>query len=237
MKNLFKTAFILLTLLIISIKGADAAVLSTQYLQDAIKKDLIKDFNSKYTGKVNIEITGMPYKTLTIPDGKVKIDASVNTDQFNRNNIVRVKVSVDNNEVKSFGVPVRLTLYDNVWVAKEYIAKGESLSGEKVIQEKREIGLIANNALRGNVYPQGITVRKSFGAGEIIDTRFIKSIPAVAKNSPVSIVFQSPYVTVTISGEALDSGKVGDFIRVRNNKYKKDYKGKIIGSNTILVNI
>ena len=83
-----------------------------------------------------------------------------------------------------------------------------------------------------------ITAKKAFQKGEIIDKRFVKMKPDVARNSDVRIFFVSNgSVMISIDGNALADGMIGDYINVENKNYKRVYNGKVIGENRVLVNI
>ena len=96
----------------------------------------------------------------------------------------------------------------------------------------------ANYVLDEKMLDKEITTRKIFQKGEIIDKRFVRMRPDVARNSDVRIFFVSKgSVMITIDGTALSDGMLGDYINVENRNYKKVYNGKIIGENRVLVNI
>lgn len=234
MKNLVLTLFLILFLF----SGkANAAILSNQFLVDQIKNGVTEQVSKVMPGKIVVEVKTIPYLTVKVPDGKIKVNVSVNLRYFAPNTIARVVILVDDKEVSSFGAPIRLQVWDRVWVAADTINRGESISTANIKVEKKEISFIAEKAVRENTSLQGNLVRKNFIPGEIIDMRYIESIPTIMKSSQVSLIFQTPLITVNLPGEALDNGKTGDFIRVRNKNYKKDYIGKVIGSNTVLINL
>ena len=96
----------------------------------------------------------------------------------------------------------------------------------------------ADYVLDGSMLEKEITTKKIFQKGEIIDRRFVKMKPDVARNADVRVFFVSNgSVMISIDGTAMSDGMLGDYINVENKNYKKVYNGKIIGENRILVNI
>ena len=237
MKIVVKTVIALIFSLILCGEIVNAAVLNSQIISNKIKKDVTAQVNSIISGKVDVDIREIPYSYSNIPSEKAEINAFIDVSHFSPMTIARVTILLNGKKIESFGVPLRLTVWDKVWVANDFIRRGETLSGTNLTLENKNITLIAENALRESYDPQGCLVRKSFNQGDIIDKRFLESVPIVMKNSPVSVIFQSTSITVTIAGEALDNGKMGDYIKVRSKKYGKEYIGQVISANTILVNI
>lgn len=60
-------------------------------------------------------------------------------------------------------------------------------------------------------------------------------IYVIQKNQKVNIMYINKNIKVQLLGAALESGKVGDYIRVKNISTGKEIKGKVIDSQTVLV--
>ncbi len=231
--------FILITIVIIGFSSikADSAVLTFQYLSEKIKKDILEQLSSSVKGQPVIEINETQHKTIEVPDGNVKINTSYNDNYFSSHSMVKADIVVDGVKERTLILPVNIKIYDNVWVVTEHIDRGKAFSGSNVTVEKRDISSYVRYALRSNTDIEGMLARKTFKPGDIIDNRYVENAPAVKKESPVSVVFKSDFVMVTMSAEAMDNGNIGDFIKVKNTRYKKIYIGRVISPNTVLVDI
>jgi len=216
---------------------ADAAVLTHQFLVSEIKKDITKQLKSEIPGRINIDIKNLPYNSINISDGNVLIVTTIDLKHFSPVTIAKVNVFVNDKNVMNFGVPIKISVYDKVWVAVDTINKGGALTSYNLALEEKEIGFLAKDAAREDFYTNGKLVEKVFRAGDIIDTRYIKTMPIIIRNTPVSVIFKSTSFTVTLPAEALEDGNLGDYVRVRNDKLKRSYVGKVISANTVLVNI
>ncbi len=216
---------------------SDAAIITSQFITDKVTESVINQISANIPGKISVEIKRMPYKSIKVPDGQVTVKTIVNTNFFTTMTVVKVNILVNGQEVETFGVPVKISVHDDVWVATDIINKGDSLTNSNLELVRKDISLMAEHAARKNTNFDNAIVRKMFRSGDVIDTRFIETAPTVRKNSYVSIIFQSPNITITADGESMEDGKVGDFVKVRNKKYKTLYTGKVISANTILVNI
>lgn len=237
MGNLVRTALITLTLLAFCAGRVNAAVLDSKFLTGQIKKSVIEQVSSIVKGKVEAEITDLPYKSIEVPNGKVEIITSLKLNHFNSLTVARIDIFVDGEKVKYFGVPVKLYVYDKVWVANDFINRGKALSTANLTIEKKELGALAEFAARQNSYPYNYLAKKSFKPGEIIDTRYLESKPLIIRDNPVTVIFTGSNLSITMTAQALENGKLGDYIKVRNKKLRKDYIGKVISENTIQINI
>jgi len=237
MRKFINFVIITIVITVLSSVKADSAVLTFQFLTEKIKKDLFEQLSSSIKGQPVIEIDEMPCKSLEVPDGNIKINTFFNNDYFSPHTIVKADIIIDGVKEKSLIVPVNIKIYDNVWIAKDYIERGKAFSESNLTLERKEISSAVKYALRENTNPEGCLARKTFRPGDILDNRYIENAPAIKRESPVSVIFKSDFVTVTMSAEAMDNGNIGDYIKVRNYRYKKDYTGRVISQNTVLVGI
>ena len=53
----------------------------------------------------------------------------------------------------------------------------------------------------------------------------------------VKAFFKSGNIFISTDGVVLSDGMIGDYVDVRNNTYKKTYRGKVIGENKVLINM
>lgn len=72
-------------------------------------------------------------------------------------------------------------------------------------------------------------------AGAPIRTGEIQKPIAVAKNTPVTIVLRSKFMTLTAQGRALDDGSIGDVIRVANIQSKQTIDARVDAAGQVSV--
>lgn len=237
MKKTLKTALLILIFSALSCK-AGAAVLDSKILKEKIKKDVEEQVKANVKGIIKVEITDLPYEKIETNEGKngkVEIEAKINNRFFNPITIVRVNIIVNGEEYKSFITQAKISVYDKVWVAQDYIKRGDILT--KVALEEKEITYLPKTLIRKDFDPYTHLSEKNYKPGDVLDSNYIENIPAIVKDSPVSLIFKTASVSVVIPAIALDKGSIGDYIKVRSKNYRKDYMGKIISENIVLVNI
>jgi len=236
MKKSLNLILILTTSLVLT-SAVDAAVLNSDFIKKQIKTNIEAELNNLNIKKADIKINKLPYKNINIPEGKVEIKTSKNIRNYSYSSILKTDILVDGLKVKSFGVPVEIKVYDKVWVLKDNLKKNSSLSYSNLALEEKQINIFSKDALKKDFQPIGYLTTKNLKSEAILTTKNIKRTPFVVKNSPVSIMFKTPYVNVTLPGMAMEEGNMGDYIRVKNDRYRKNFVGKIVGKNIIKVNI
>jgi len=235
-KNL-KAALIILTLPVFFTGRAFAVVLGSEYINSQINKEVTKVLKQQIKGDISVEVKNIPYSEIQVNEGKITFNIENDLNFISPHSIVRVNILVDGEKVKTFGAAINIKVQDYVWVANDYIYKGKAFSSQNLILKKEDISSVALTAARENFnYGERFSTRM-FKPGDVIDARYTEIIPDVIKNSLVNVIFQTSNIKVVMDGEALENGKIGDYIKVRNKKYKKDYTGKVISENQILVNI
>jgi flagella basal body P-ring formation protein FlgA len=234
MKNLAKMLISVVMLLSFS-TGAGAVALTSQVITDKTRNDITASLKQLTNGRIEVTTSPLPYPSIDVPQGKVEIKTEFSPANLRSSSLVRVGIYVNSINVRNFGVKADIKVYDKVWVANDWINKGSALGSLKY--EEKEVSQILEKLPEKGFSPSSYIARKSIAPGEIIALDNIEGLPSVIQNSPVSVIFSTPEISVTVPATALMNGKTGDFIRVRSDTYKKIYVGKVIGENIVLVNI
>jgi len=225
-------------LMTITVLGVNAQTVSSADVKTKVASQLAEAYKKNLNAEVEVKITGTPFSELQLPDGKVSYKVVQGGDRIVPRDIKRVDVYVNDAFVKTLNLPAQTSVYKEVLVAADFINREQSLTRENVLVKKIDISQKMDFVLAEAVLDKEISAKKAFLKGEVIDKRFVKMKPDVARNSDVRIFFVSKgAVMVTIDGTALADGMTGDYINVENRNYKKIYTGKVIGENRVLVNI
>jgi len=235
--NSVKAILITLIIPVIFAGTASATVLTTDTIKRNIEKQIEEQLKSSIKGDINVAVNQLPCTNIQVPEGKVTYKTSVNLKYFTPKTLAKVDIIVNDRVIKTFGVPIDITVSDYVWVAAENINRGKAFNSSNIRLEKVELGRYANSAAREDFDYQNSFAGRTFRPGEIIDTNFVQTNPDVRKDSMVSVIFQSPSVQLVLDGIAMENGKIGDFVKVKNKKYNRFYTGEVIDKNQILVKI
>ena len=220
------------------IPNAEAQVISS----NKVKVDVARLFEANYKkiidADIQVKITATPFADLQLPDGMITYKISSGGDKILPRDVKRVDVYVNGVYQRTLNLPAQTFVYKDVLVAREQIGREQTLTKDCTEVKKVDVSMRAAYVLDGSMLDKEITTKKIFQKGEIIDRRFVKMRPDVARNADVRVFFVSNgSVMISIDGTAMSDGMLGDYINVENKNYKKVYNGKIIGENRILVNI
>lgn len=216
------------------ISVAMCAVLEQGVLAQKIKKNITEQLESLVGGKIEVDVAALPYQEIELPDGKIEVKTDIDLANLS-SSIIKVGIFVDGIKVRSFGARVDIKVFEDVMVAQDWIKRGETLKNLKA--EEKDISSMMDDVVKKDLGSGNYLARRNIKPGEIINKNYIEKVPTIVKNSPVSLIFKTPLVSVTVPAIAMTSGKIGDYIKVKNKESRKSYVGKIIGENIVLVNI
>ena len=80
-----------------------------------------------------------------------------------------------------------------------------------------------------------MSARRPISAGHIIRRTDVKPIKLIHKGDLVTMIFQTSFMTLTLRGQALESGARKDTIRVKNLSSGKTVFGSITQSGIVSV--
>ena len=234
-----RIAFVFALLLLITAPSAQAQVISASKIKIDVARLFENNYKKMVDGDVQVKITATPFADLQLPDGRITYKISAGSgDKILPRDVKRVDVLVNGVYQRTLNLPAQTSVYKEVLVASEQINREQVLTKECTEVKKIDIANRADFVLDSSMLNKEITTKKIFQKGEVIDKRFVKMRPDVARNSDVRVFFISNgSVMISIDGTAMSDGMLGDYINVENKNYKKVYNGKIIGENRVLVNI
>lgn len=146
-----------------------------------------------------------------------------------------VDVDSKNNRDRSFYVPFRAIMKTKVFIMTHSGKKNDVMrpelitSKETLLNEKKP------------AYPSrlddivGRTLKRDVAAGTVITYSMLDDPVVIHKGEVVNIVAENKKLVVRTKGKAMEKGKVGDSIRVKNTLSEKEIFGKVVDDNTILV--
>lgn len=240
MKKILNTALLIILFISVLSCRAEAVVLDKKMLEEKIKTSVENQIKQNFDidGRIEIKSVKLPYGDIEVDVSDVKsikTQTSINLKYFNTTTIAKVNLIINGKSVSSFVSQIKISTYDKVWVAKDYIRRGEVLSN--VAFEEREVSFASKGIKDRKFDIYKYIAKKNYRPGDTIDMTFIKPAPDIVKDGLVFVMFKSSNVSVTVPGKAMEEGNIGDYIRVRSKEFRKDYRGKIISECQILVNI
>jgi len=219
--------------------SVNAQTVTSAQIKTQIASQLTETYKKQYQDvDVQVKIMATPFSEIQLPDGKVTYKITQGADRINPRDIKRIDVYVNGAFVRTLNLPAQTSVYKDVLVASDYINREQAITKETTEVKKIDVSMKMDYVLTDRVLEKEMSAKKAFQKGEIIDKRFVKMRPDVARNGDVRIYFvANGAVMITIDGTAMADGMYGDYVNVENKNYKKVYTGKVIGENRVLVNI
>ncbi len=135
----------------------------------------------------------------------------------------------------SLFVPVTVSVMAPVVVAKRDLARGDLITAEDLRLEPRDLSRLHRGYLEHPEDALGNRVRQHIRRDDVITPSRISVPLAVKRNSRVVIVANNPAIAVHMAGTALESGSIGDRIRVRNRSSRRELEATIVSQGVVQV--
>lgn len=129
-------------------------------------------------------------------------------------------------------VIVRATIAADVVVASQNIRAGEPIDAASLELARRDV-TSTPGALTNIEEVAGKTSRRTLRAGQLVDRRWLNESVLVKRNSPVTIVARDAGVEVHVAAEALQSGRRGEVISVKNSRNGTVIRARVIAQGTV----
>lgn len=135
------------------------------------------------------------------------------------------------------------TIYASVQVESRAIAlainramgRGERIQAQDLTETEINVAELPHGHYGDAERLIGMQLRRSVRAGEILSPLLVAAPNLVTRGETVVVTAAAGGTQVTMQGEALDSGALGDRIRVRNSKSERVVEGEIIERGRIRV--
>ncbi|HEY0685249.1 MAG TPA: flagellar basal body P-ring formation chaperone FlgA [Steroidobacter sp.] len=129
-------------------------------------------------------------------------------------------------------VVVRATIAADVVVATQDLKAGRPIDASSLTLERRDV-TATPGALANIEDVAGKTSRRAMRAGQLVDRRWLNESVLVKRNAKVTIVARNAGVEVHVAAEALQSGKRGEVISVKNSTNGAVIRVRVIAQDTV----
>ncbi|OGH04480.1 MAG: flagella basal body P-ring formation protein FlgA [Candidatus Lambdaproteobacteria bacterium RIFOXYD1_FULL_56_27] len=146
-----------------------------------------------------------------------------------------VNLEVDRKLYKKLVVRAKVSVVEDVVVAKDVIAKGATISEEDLAKVPKDISNEAADFTDNPGLVVGQQARRDIGKNESIRTHLVEEPVILEKGQPVRLVFQSAGVYLSNMAIAMRDGKKGDVIPVQILGNKKTVYAVVIDAKQVEV--
>ena len=147
--------------------------------------------------------------------------------------LVQLKVKCKNSFLtKTLNVNLKVDAEVEGYRTVETVDRGEPLAG-KVRKEKILLSRVRGNIFKGDV--DKVVAKVKLPPGTVVLQRYVEIPFAIKRGQLVRIVAEKNGIYVETTGRALQNGRVGDIIKVKNIYSKKVIEGKVKDDETVVV--
>ncbi|MBQ2870180.1 hypothetical protein IJE86_00580 [bacterium] len=190
MNKFFKLALIFLSIIFAN-NISVAQTLEAEFVKQEVIKAVEADMIQKGFVDVEVDVLGIPFNSLELPEGKFRMVIIENQGSgYSKRCIKALRIYVNDSLIRAFGVPLEIKAYKEALVATKEIGLGKTINATNVEMKKVEVDGNHNNLVDMRVLNNGdIVSSKYYRAGQPIDKRFAKIKSDVQKDEYVTVVF------------------------------------------------
>lgn len=137
----------------------------------------------------------------------------------------------------SLHVPMKVSLFKEVLVAKEPLPRGKLLEKNDLKRAKYDLAKLPHGYINSFKNSVGMKLKRPIAAGVAITPKMVEKPKVILRGQRVTILAKGGGIMVRTSGKALANGAVGDRIGVINIKSKQKMEGIVTGSGEVNVAI
>ncbi len=137
----------------------------------------------------------------------------------------------------SLHIPVTISVFGDVLVAKTQLHKGDILSASDLKIEKHDLANLPYGYIEEIASSAGLKIKKRIDAGTVLTPSMLKKPRIISRGQKVTILARLGRMQVRMEGKALAHGAAGERIQVMNLKSRKKLEGVITVNGEVKVDI
>lgn len=180
-------------------------------------------------------ITVLPVQDkTTVPDGDIEIQVEpLPSTKFLGTTSVKVEISVDGRVTRTLQVRVRLDVAKEIVVSTRTIQRNEIISPDDLTLSIYDLADVPQDVVFDSLLIDGMMAKHTIPAGRPVTFSNVQHPPVILRGDLVALEAVSGGVAVTIPGQALEAGSVGDLIRVKNTSSGVIVRAKVVDSQRV----
>jgi len=150
---------------------------------------------------------------------------------------VTIKAQCQGQVQWSFYLTAKVSLEGKVLVASRDLARHETLKASDLQLEFRTINTAAYGSLTAMDSALGKQTKKPIRANELIKSSSLTAPRVIRKGDLVTVTALTGGISVATAGTAMANGKVGEQIRVQNNRTDRVIKARITAAGQVQISL
>jgi len=202
-------------------------------------REIFKEYLCRRLEKEKSDIMVSRFKVIgnkPVPAGKINFQL-FQKDKRRLEGYVRLVAIVSVNRVVKNKVKLSgwVDVFESVVCTRRDLKKGEIIGKDDAYLARKNISHLPSNIFTDMGRVVGLMVKHNLNKDTCLKAWMLRESPIVDKGDMVIILAESGNLKVTVPGRVLESGCLGEPIRVRNAMSKKEIYAKVVNSSTVAV--
>jgi len=134
-------------------------------------------------------------------------------------------------------MPVSIDLFDDVLVSSNPLRRGQIIDTNSVEYQKSNISRLSSGYYARGKSLKNLEVSRNLARGAILTPANLRPRMMVKAGQQVTLILNYKGLSVRSSGQALQSARIGQVVKVRNNQSRKIIEGIVTGEGLVRVTI
>jgi flagella basal body P-ring formation protein FlgA len=203
-------------------------------LKDLLKAALQKD-SVKERGELELRFT-RPWSSVVVPDDELAVRiVEIPSSGVSLNFICRFDLLAGGETVGTYHQPLQARVWKEIYVAQSGLTRGQLLRDADVGLERRDILGMRDFLTDVPLNDPHLELRENVQAGAPLSARALRLRAVIKRGRLVDALLQDESLTISVKAEALEDGVPGQYVRLRNVRSKREFKGKVQNEQTVMV--
>jgi flagella basal body P-ring formation protein FlgA len=151
--------------------------------------------------------------------------------------VVRVSISVNGKLQSSRAVLVKLSVFQDVFVANRRISMHEALSEDEFSKERVEVSNTILSPPVREIFAGALRASRTISEGKILTEDLVEAMPDAFRDDIVAIHVSIGNIAVETVGVLISDARIGDMVSVRNIDTSNMVSGVLIGRDMVCIKI
>ena len=128
-------------------------------------------------------------------------------------------------------------MWRDIPVAHSTLQRGEALKDADITMERSDVLVQRDAFMNFPTTDESLELTESISEGHPVLNRSVRIRPTILRGQMVDAVFQDGSLGISLVVETLEDGVLGQTVRVRNPKTRREIHGKVENEKTIRINL
>jgi len=204
----------------------------TGLLAAALQRDYVKD-----QGELELHFASS-WTTAMVPDEPLSVTITqMPAAGVNPNFLAGFDLWNGRERVGHWQTVFQARIWREVPVAHSPLTRGELLRDADLTMERRDVLALRDMVLQVSKDDNSLALVENVAAGLPVPNRAVRPRPVVKRGQLVDGIFEEGSLTISLKVEILEDGLLGQTVRVRNPKTRRELTGKVQNEETIRITL